>query len=87
MSMTDQEAAATLQRILGSGWQVEPIKGPTTEPGAEGLPQLVIPGCERVTNATVAQMRADAPMRPKKEQSLTMPERGLWGDHGQMSLF
>lgn len=30
--MTDAEAAATLQRILGKGWQVEPIAKPIPQP-------------------------------------------------------
>lgn len=38
-------AAATLRRILGAGWQAEPI-GYREELTAAG-PQLVIPGCEK----------------------------------------
>lgn len=57
------------------------------EPGAEGLPQLVIPGCDHVSHGARAQRLADQPIRPKAAQLHTMPERGLWGDHGQGDLF
>ena len=49
--MTDLEAAATLQRILGKGWQVEPVgQDQALAYRAELTPageQFVIPGCER----------------------------------------
>ena len=58
-----------------------------TEPGAEGLPQLVIPGTERASDRELLLRRSADPRGPKVAQTLTMPEAGLWGDHGQMSLF
>lgn len=60
---------------------------PTTEPGAEGLPQLVIPGCQHESHGARAQRLADQPIKPKAPQRHDMPERGLWGDHGQLNLF
>lgn len=55
--MTDAEAAATLQRILGKGWKAEPIERPTyaTELTPIGE-QLVIPGCEKQDRPTTAQL-------------------------------
>lgn len=45
--MTDEEAAATLRRILGPRWQVEPV-APTYKTELTPIgEQLVIPGCER----------------------------------------
>lgn len=44
--MTDHEAAATLQRILGKGWKVEPIQTYASELTPAGE-QLCIPGTER----------------------------------------
>lgn len=38
------------------------------EPGADGKPQAVLPGAERVTEAHIARTRALGPMRPKKPQ-------------------
>lgn len=59
---------------------------PTVEPGAEGRPQLVIPGAERASDARLAQRRADAPLRPKAPQKGL--EDGLFGDgHKQKELF
>jgi hypothetical protein len=49
--MTDAEAAATLQRILGKGWKVEPIQTYPTELTPIGE-QLVIPDCERQSMTT-----------------------------------
>ena len=58
----------------------------TTDPGPDGRPQLVIPGAEREADATGAARLAALPIRPKVAQRHDMPERGLWGDHGQMTL-
>jgi hypothetical protein len=41
---------------------------PTEEPGAEGKPQLVIPGTERITEAEQAQRGAERPVKPKAPQ-------------------
>ncbi len=40
-------------------------------------PQYVLPGAERASDATMAQRKADAPMRPKVPQK---PVAGLFGD-------
>ncbi len=40
-------------------------------------PQYVLPGAERASDATMAQGKADAPMRPKVPQK---PVAGLFGD-------
>jgi hypothetical protein len=40
-------------------------------------PQHVIPGAERVGDGTLAQRRADAPLRPKVPQR---PAEGLFSD-------
>ena len=57
----------------GSRGQDAPV-----EPGAEGRPQLVIPGAGRASDATMAQRGADAPMRPTAPQKGM--ETGLFGD-------
>jgi hypothetical protein len=52
-----------------------------TEAGA----QVVLPGAEKATNATMAQRRADEPLRAKVAQK---PVGGLFGDgHRQIELF
>jgi hypothetical protein len=48
------------------------------EPGADGKPQAVLPGAERVTSAHIARNRAAAPMRPKKPQKAC--DVGLFSD-------
>ncbi len=60
----------------GSGGQGEgagvkpPVKESlTTEPGAEGKPQGVIPGAEKITDAALAQKKADEKLKPKKPQA------------------
>ena len=46
--------------------------------------QHVIPGAERVGDATLSQRKADAPLRPTRVQ---MPIGGLFGDtHTQIDL-
>lgn len=45
--------------------------GPVEEAGAEGKPQLVIPGAEQASAATMAQQGANAPLRPKVGQKDT----------------
>jgi hypothetical protein len=55
--------------------------------GADRRPQHVLPGGERLTDAELAQRRANAPLRPKAKQNLVMDE-GLFGDsHLQDDLF
>jgi RNase P/RNase MRP subunit p29 len=41
---------------------------PVTERGADNKPQLVIPGAERASDATMAQRGADAALKPKTAQ-------------------
>lgn len=38
------------------------------EPGADGKPQAVLPGAERVTSTHIARSRSAAPMKPRKLQ-------------------
>jgi hypothetical protein len=40
-----------------------------SEPGAEGKPQLVIPGTERISSGELAQRRANQPLRPRVAQA------------------
>ncbi len=48
-------------------------------------PQYVIPGAEKATSASMAQRRADEPLRAKVAQK---PIGGLFGDeHKQLSLW
>lgn len=49
--------------------------------GADGLPQMVLPGAERVTDATLAQRRASAPLKPKTDQRPC--DAGLFSDQSQ----
>lgn len=58
-----------------------------TEPGAEGLPQLVIPGAEAAPVAQVLQRRMDAPKAPSKPQRAA--DHGLFdaGARAQLPLF
>lgn len=60
---------------------------PTIDIGADRRPQHVLPGGERLTDAELAQRRANAPLRPKVEQNLVC-DHGLFGDsHLQAELF
>lgn len=51
------------------------------EEGADGKPQAVLPGAERVSNAPLAQRRADAPLKPKAAQRPC--DAGLFSDQSQ----
>ena len=51
---------------------------PVTEPGAEGKPQLVLPGAERISDAELAKRRATERLKPKVEQKTA--EFGLFGE-------
>jgi hypothetical protein len=54
------------------------------EKGAEGKPQLVVPGAERISDKELAERKAEAPMRAKVEQK---EAGGLFGeDHLQNEL-
>jgi hypothetical protein len=48
------------------------------EVGADGLPQAVIPGAEAARGASLAQMRANLPLRPKRPQRAC--DVGLFSD-------
>ena len=39
-----------------------------TDPGADGLPQLVIPGAERITDRQLAERRMDGAMQAQARQ-------------------
>jgi hypothetical protein len=56
------------------------------EKGAEGKPQLVIPGAEKIGQGEQAQRKADAPLKPKADQKDT-DGLALFGDgHKQGDL-
>lgn len=56
------------------------------EDGADGKPQAVLPGAERVTDAAIVRRRADAPLKPKTSQRPC--DAGLFSDtHNQQELF
>lgn len=48
--------------------------------GADGKPQAVLPGAERVTDAAIVQRRANAPLKPKTAQQ---SPGGLWDYEGE----
>ena len=48
------------------------------EPGADGKPQAVLPGAERVDSCVVAQLRTNAALKPKKPQRPC--DAGLFSD-------
>ncbi|MEJ0096164.1 MAG: DEAD/DEAH box helicase family protein [Methylocella sp.] len=51
--------------------EYEPVAAntsPATEAGAEGKPQTVIPGAERISDADLAQREAEKPLAPKVPQ-------------------
>lgn len=56
---------------------------PTVEAGAEGKPQMVIPGAEKISGGELAQRKADQPLQSKAEQK---EPGGLFGDLGQKDL-
>jgi hypothetical protein len=58
---------------------------PTTEKGADNKPQLVIPGAEKIGDGKLAQMKSDAPLKPKAEQK---DPGGLFSDaKDEMDMF
>ena len=75
------EGAGANERI-GERGQAEPEprgageREPTTERGAEGKPQLVLPGAERITDAQLAQRRAGERLKPKVTHR---PADAVWG--------
>jgi hypothetical protein len=66
------------------GWELEnpPAAAPTTEKGADNKPQLVIPGAEKIGDGQLAQIKADAPLKPKVPQK---DVGGLFGDDSKQS--
>lgn len=48
------------------------------EPGADGKPQAVLPGAEKVETCVIAQVRMNAPLKPKKPQKPC--DHGLFSD-------
>ena len=48
--------------------------------GPDGKLQIVLPGAERVTQAQIAQRRANAPLKPKAAQR---SPGGLWDYEGE----
>jgi hypothetical protein len=74
------------QRVFIGADPTEVIKGelqPATEAGAEGKPQMVIPGAEKISGGELAQRKADQPLQSKAEQK---EPGGLFGDLGQKDL-
>jgi len=56
------------------------------EDGADGKPQVVLPGAEKVSPADLAKRRANAPLQPAKPQKAC--DVGLFGDDAkQPDLF
>lgn len=56
------------------------------EPGADGLPQAVLPGAERASEAEVARLRNSAPLKPAKPQKPC--DHGLFSDDAnQQEMF
>jgi hypothetical protein len=50
-----------------------------TEPGAEGNPQTIIPGAEKISDKALAERKAAEPLRPTKEQK-TVGDLPLFSD-------
>lgn len=59
--------------------------GASEEAGADNKPQTVIPGAERARDADIAQRRADAPLRPKRDQKAA--DIGLFSDEEEQTDF
>lgn len=55
-------------RTQGPAPVEKPADAPTTEPGAEGKPQTVIPGAEKISDADLAQKKADEGLKAKAPQ-------------------
>jgi hypothetical protein len=75
---TDKYEAVPIQQHLASlnNPKQSPSK-PAEEKGADNKPQLVIPGAERASDATMAQRGADAALKPKVAQK---EPTGLFSD-------
>jgi len=64
--LTDQEKVEVSQAFAGPA--IPQVEFGMTEPGADGRPQEVFPGAERLTDAELAQRQANAPLRPRAAQ-------------------
>lgn len=74
------------QEVIRQIEQSKPVDMFTEENGADGKPQLVLPGAEKAPDKKLAQLKADAPLRPDKPQKGM--DFGLFGDEpNQGSLF
>jgi hypothetical protein len=89
-----REAGSSLRQAglelepAGRGAEATAGEGPRgpSEMGAEGRPQTVIPGAERISEAELAQRRADERLKPTAPQRPA--DEGLFGDtHLQDELF
>ena len=60
-------------------------KAPSLEPGADNLPQSVIPGAERISDKSLAERRAAAPLRASKPQKSM--DVGLFGSEADQKGF
>lgn len=67
----------------GNAGQVAAPSAPAVEPGADGKPQIVIPGAERASDRDMAQRGADARMRPNADQRPM--DDGLFGSSSQQT--
>lgn len=74
------------ERAAGPGGELPRASEGGFEPGAEGKPQAIIPGAERISQAEQAQRLADKALAPKAPQKDT-DGLGLFGDsHKQGDL-
>jgi hypothetical protein len=73
----DQRGEAGDQRSTRPSAEERQPEEVTVEPGAEGKPQTVIPGAEKIPDKHLAERKAEQPLRPKVEQK---DPGGLFGD-------
>jgi hypothetical protein len=69
ISPSDQGKILPVREAIG--------REPSIEPGAEGKPQLVVPGTERISTAEFLRRRAAEPLRATQSQEIP---RRLFGD-------
>ena len=72
----------------GSFWTLDEavaraVSEATMERGADNRPQTVLPGAERISDAALAQRRADQPLRPRAAQKPM--DEGLFGDESKQT--
>ena len=86
MDFTDFDDLANSVWMLSKQGYTEPgATPPRFEPGADNKPQQVIPGAERISDKRLAEMRAKAPLKAKREQKGM--DFGLFGDEGDQGGF